>query len=182
MQSWYLNDEFPFYPLGMFGFFNIFSDNSFFHSIAPCQSNGNIYAWNISDWQLDSRIERKISDQEMTGATCQGTDVMRVQLTFKDAVNIASIMKSPDGLVDLQKENNFVPFMSGLEDYNFINIYSNKSFTGEWCWGEPNGDAELCINGGQNGDEGYCYKDVNCDASANPSFFNLSGTNKFTLR
>ena len=67
-----------------------------------------------------------------------------------------------------------IPYMFNGSTYN--NIYTNSTFDGQWCEGEPNSLDEtciLCLNG--------CCKDTSC-ITPQPSFYQYRSDIILSLR
>ena len=159
-----------------FGFLNIHSAKNF----NICSGIGDLYAWNISDWEIDNRVDRAIHNQLLFfEELCGGRTMLKIKSSF---VNARLFLRKFGGeeIIDIQagENRNYVPYLSTVDNM-YVNIYTNAGFNGTWCENQPNSDDEHCIVCG--GDLGKCCNDGNCAEEAD-IYFKVNASRSLSLR
>ena len=66
-------------------------------------------------------------------------------------------------------KGNLIPYLYNGSTYN--NLYSDKTFSGPWCEGEPNNEDETCITC-----DTHCCSDTNCIVEQSSYYQLIPGT------
>lgn len=177
-----------------FSFFNIYSN----YIADDCNTTGDIYAWNVSDWSYDSNVDSSIYTHDFFfEELCYGKNLLEIFLPFDKTIFFHKIIGNVRmmDIVGSQNSNkkNLVPYT--YVNGSYINLYSDQTFTyfyhnglyekisssqefnhSLFYSGEPNSEEENCV---------ACYhvcQDLHCSQYPVRSFFQLSKGTQFTLR
>ena len=152
------------------------------------ESEGDIYKWNISDWNMRAQNSDLMNASKVrTEDICGDTSIILLNIPFNENTRFMQIIG--EGFF-LQMES-FDQFQGHL-DYNiqsywasykynngfYMDISSGETFTGEkWCNGQPNNIDHHCISC----DQSCCY-DVSCSGPSVYSLIQYNSSSLFTLR
>ena len=169
---------------GKFGFLNIKKGTSMDGCI-----EGDIYKWNISDWNMRGQNSDLINASKVrTEDICGETSIILLNIPFDKNTNFLQIMEEGsilqiDSLDQFQGhlDDNIASYWIPYQDINgsYTDISSGEIFNGEkWCNGQPNNIDHRCISC-----EHCCY-DVSCSDNGEISYSLIQyNYNKvFTLR
>ncbi len=189
------------FSLGTWDFPGKFSNLNIYSLDNPpnCQSSGDIYAWNASDWNIETKFPALISiKKEKIVDICKAVTSLeaKVPRTFADTLNLLELFGKGkiadiylgkigvqfDALQSFDAYNGnvyFGPYQEINGNKSFFHIYTNVLLleNTNWCPGSP-GDTDAIVRY-------ICYDEClfACfDTVKASSFLQLSGNAVITLR
>ena len=163
-----------------FGFLNIYKGGT----VDPCDTLGDIYAWNISDWAFDARIENVVNKHHfLSDELCFGKTLLKIVLPYQKAINFLAYNTDDSRMIDVGLEfespGNFVPYESNNGIY--VNHYTQERINATW-WdiglGQPDRlEDELCVSVRQKN----LYHTFSCRKPL-PVYFQMKNLAVFLLR